>query len=121
MITELISKVFTTSRQAHLAHWKTSSYAKHMALGDFYDGVLEPLDDLVEDYQAAFGKVDEVCVKEFCTPSSDDDILSTLKEDIKWINKSRDKICKNITALENILDGISDIYLKTIYKLENLS
>ena len=29
-------------------------------------------------------------------------------------------ICKKVTALENILDEISGVYLKTIYKLENL-
>ena len=38
-------------------HWNTQSYAQHMALEGFYEGVLGPIDDLVEDYQAAFGLI----------------------------------------------------------------
>lgn len=116
MIEELIARVFTRRDQAHLAHWKTHSYSEHMALGSFYEDVLEPLDDLVEDYQAIFGLIKELKG----TYSTTDNILEGLKEDIKWINKNRDTIVKDICALENILDTLSDVYLKTIYKLENL-
>ena len=38
-------------------HWNTQSYAQHMALEGFYEDVLGPIDDLVEDYQAAFGLI----------------------------------------------------------------
>lgn len=118
MINELITKVFTTQIKAKLFHWKTDSYAKHMAAGEFYDAVDGPLDDLVEDYQAAFSKIDTVTIKEFET---EDDILTILKKDVAWINKNRSRICEDVCSLENIVDELSNVYLKTIYKLENLS
>lgn len=89
-----------------------------MALEGFYTDVIDPLDDLVEDYQAAFGKVGKVKFQSF---ESEDDCLDCLKDTVKWIKSNRDGICKKVTALENILDEISAVYLKAIYKLENLS
>lgn len=89
-----------------------------MALDGFYSDVISPLDNLVEDYQAAFGKIDKV---KFTAFESEDDCLDCLKETVQWIAHNQDKICKHVSALENILDGISDVYLKAIYKLENLS
>ena len=118
MIEELIKRVFTTQVKAKLFHWKTGSYAQHMAAGEFYDAVDGPLDDLVEDYQAAFTKVDSIKIEEFET---EDDILSLLKKDVVWISKNRSRICEDVSSLENIIDELSSVYLKTIYKLENLS
>lgn len=120
MIKELIALVFCTRNEAHLAHWNTKSYAEHMALNDFYDDVLDPLDDLVEDYQAAFGLVGKKLPEDEDNEEKDMDILARLKSDMKWINTNRSKICKNVSALENIVDELSGVYLKAIYKLENL-
>lgn len=117
MITELVQRVYTDRVLSHLAHWATQSYAQHMALESFYSDVIDPLDDLVEDYQAAFGLIDKVTFDKFETET---DCLGCLKDTVKWINKHRSDICKKVTALENILDEISGVYLKTIYKLENL-
>ena len=41
---------------AHLAHWKTKSYAEHKALNTFYDELLELIDGFVEQYQGYTGK-----------------------------------------------------------------
>jgi len=116
-IVELVQRVYTDRVLTHLGHWATGSYAVHMALESFYSDVIDPLDDLVEDYQAAFGKMPKVEFKKFETEG---DCLPCLKETVKWINKNRKKICRDVTALENILDEISGVYLKAIYKLENL-
>jgi hypothetical protein len=118
MITELIYRVFETRNESHLAHWATKSYAEHVALNDFYDAVLGPLDDLVENYQACFGLVGKPTEEK--EEKEEVNILSCLKDDVKFINKNRGKICKDIPALLNILDELQAVYLKTIYKLENL-
>lgn len=116
MIEELIAKVFAAREAAHLEHWRTKSYAQHQALGEFYDGVIEQIDELVECYQGNFGLIGEV------KPArSEGNILSLLSRDVGWIGKNREKIAGGVDALENIVDGISALYLKTIYKLENLS
>ena len=57
MIEELISRVFYARNLAHFEHWRAKgegSYAKHIALGEFYDGVIDTIDPLVEAYQGAF-------------------------------------------------------------------
>ncbi len=118
MMVELISRAFTVRNLAHLQHWKTQSYAQHQALGAFYDGVIDLLDTLVEAYQGAAGLIDDVALPaEKRKPS---EILDVLRDEVVWIKKHRDKCCKNISALENIVDEIVALYLSTIYKLENL-
>ncbi len=40
--------------QAHIFHWQTESYARHQALGGFYDDYIELVDDVAEQI---FGKM----------------------------------------------------------------
>ena len=40
--------------QAHIFHWQTESYARHQALGRFYDDYIELVDDVAEQI---FGKM----------------------------------------------------------------
>ena len=47
MIEELIGKIFCTRNKTHVAHWKTKSYAQHKALGGFYEGVIDLIDDSI--------------------------------------------------------------------------
>lgn len=117
MIKELIGRVMQARNSAHLEHWSTGSYAAHQALGEFYEGVIPKLDTLVEAYQGAFGKVGRV---DLLPPASQKCSL-LLGEQVLWMGKNRDSICKDIEALENVLDEIVSLYLKTLYKLKELS
>ena len=116
MIEELIAKVFAAREAAHLEHWRTKSYAQHQALGEFYEGIIGQIDELVECYQGNFGIIGDVK-----PVRAEGDVLSMLSRDVGWIGKHREKIAGGVDALENIVDGISALYLRTIYKLENLS
>lgn len=120
LITALVSLVFCARNEAHLAHWNTDSLSEHLALGEFYDAVLDPLDELVEAYTAAFGKIGKDIPEDEDDEETNKPILDRLKENTKWINTNRSKICRNVSALENIVDELSGVYLKAIYKLENL-
>jgi len=119
MINELINRIFCTRNCAHLAHWRTKSFAQHEALGAFYDDVIDAIDKLVEAYMGASGKV----VDELKIPATKpaEDILKHLSDEANWINEHREQIASEIPALENIVDEITAIYLKTIYKLKQLS
>lgn len=117
MIEQLVARVFATRNAAHLAHWKTKSFAEHMALGSFYDDVIDKIDPLVEAYQGAFGLIGDVEVK----PVAPNDIVALLTQDVRWMKTNADEITKKVTALQNLLDNISETYLSTIYKLKNLS
>lgn len=117
MIKELIGRVMQARNCAHLEHWSTGSYAAHQALGGFYEEVISKLDTLVEAHQGAFGKVGRVELP----PHSTKKCVALLGEQALWIGEHREAICKDIEALENLLDEIVSLYLKTLYQLKELS
>lgn len=117
MIEELVSRVFAARNVAHLAHWKTKSYAQHVALGDFYDSIIDQLDALVEAYQGQFGLIGNVPLK---APAKAE-IISYLESELAWMNESYEEITKDNSSLENLLQNIVATYQSTLYKLKNLS
>jgi len=119
MITELITKTFHSRGAAHIAHWRTKNYARHVALNEFYDSVIDLVDKLVEAYQGNFGIIQEDIPE--VAPGYGQDIIERLNEDLVWIEANREGIARGVTALENIVDEITGMYLSTLYKLENLS
>ncbi len=120
MIEQLIARVFYARNVAHFEHWRATgigSYARHQALGSFYDDVIDALDKLVEAYQGAFELVSAVPAPK----TKADDILLILIEDSEWIEKNHEKVCRGNRAVANLVDGVNEVYLSTIYKLRNLS
>lgn len=119
MIEELIHRTFCSRNAAHLAHWRTKSYAQHVALNAFYDDIIDATDKLVEAYMGAAGKV----IGELEIPALKPvkDILKYLCDEVAWIDENRSEIAGGIPAIENIVDEITAIYLSTIYKLKQLS
>lgn len=116
MIEQLISRVFYARNLAHWSHWRTKSYSQHMALGAFYDDVIEAVDAVVEAHQALHGIVGDVPA-----PSAKgSEILPVLRSDAEWIEQNHEKICEGNRGIGNLIDGVTDVYLRTIYKLENL-
>jgi predicted methyltransferase len=117
MINDLVSRVFNSRNNAHLSHWKTKSYAQHMALGDFYVDTIESIDSLVEAFQGMF---DLISVKELpCDVCKD--ITQCLEDDLVWFSENRTKITKGSEMVDNLLQELEHIYSKTLYKLHNLS
>lgn len=113
MIEKLIEKMFSARDAAHIQHWKTNSYSQHKALGNYYEDLVEGLDKFVEAYQGTFGIVGDVAGEE-------KDVAKMINDDIIWLNKNRSQLAKGIPALENILDELTALHMKTLYKLENL-
>lgn len=120
-IEELRARVFAARDFAHIKHHSTLSYAQHVALSDFYAGVVDRIDNVVEVYQGAFGLISET------VPEVDDadegvpaDIVGYLKDEARWIQAARNGIARGITPIENLIDELMAVYLLTIYKLENL-
>lgn len=119
MIEELISRVFYARNLAHFEHWRAKgdgSFAKHMALGEFYDGVIDAIDTLVEAYQGAFELIGNIPAPK----AAGSNILKMLEADAKWIEENHEEICKGNRAVANLIDSLTGVYLSTIYKLRNL-
>lgn len=116
MIEELVGRVFATRNAVHLAHWKTKSYAQHMALGAFYDDLIDKIDTIVEMYQGAFELIDNVPSPQV----SPDKLLPHLTSEAEWIEAHMEQISDGVKALENVLQDLSGSYYTTIYKLTHL-
>lgn len=113
MIEELIARVFKLRNESHVAHWKTKSYSEHQALGELYDGIIDHLDNYVEAHQGGLGIIGKM-------PEDVENISKCVRDDIIWLTENRSKISKGVPALENILDELTGLHMKTLYKLENL-
>lgn len=119
MIEQLISRVFYARNLAHFAHWRAKgdgSYAKHKALGHFYEDVIGAIDPLVEAYQGAYELIGAIPVP----GEMEKDILKCLESDAAWIEANHEKICKGNRAVANLIDTLTAVYLSAIYKLRNL-
>ena len=116
MIEELVSHVFAIRNAAHLAHWNTKSFAEHTALGEFYDGLIDKIDGIVEAYQGWFGLIGDVPTKTI----TKDNITEKIGDEAMWISQNRSAIAKNTTMVENLIDDLLDLYSTTHYKLVNL-
>jgi len=124
MIEELITRVFAVRNVTHLAHWKTRSYAAHMALGSFYESVVEALDGIVECYQGESGLVSVPAgrvISARITEVAPDDVVDLLRDEADWIQANREEIAGNNSALQNLIDELLAQYYTTIYKLEFLA
>jgi len=118
MIKELIAKVFATRGYAHVAHWGTKSYAMHVALGDFYEEIIDGIDKLVEAYQGTFGLISGI--EQECGEQPED-IVKHISAELIWMNNNCEEITKDLASLDNILQELQAVYMKTLYKLKNLS
>ena len=120
MRTANISQLFGTLQQSVVNSWKnhlkTSKYAAHMALDEYYKEMPELVDTLIENYQGIYGKVDDY-----------KNILDFNEDPIKYLKDLRD-ICVNSkellqqnTELESDMDSILSLIDSTLYKLKELT
>ena len=113
MIEQLIVKVFKERNESHARHWSTNSFAQHEALGEFYEEVIGILDKYIEAYIGTFGKTFEI-------PDDNEQIAKSIRENLVWVNDNRGKLANDVPALENILDELAGLHMRTLFKLENL-
>jgi len=122
MIENLIGLLFASRDYAHRAHLKSVSHAEHVALGKFYEEVIDLADRLTEAYQGrmiALSKsatrlnipyIDEASVAESPT--------QTLIRHLTLIQEVRyQAVSPKETALQNIIDEVVALYYSSLYQL----
>jgi hypothetical protein len=70
----------------------------------------------VEGYQGAFSLIGNIPAPKVTEP----DVLKLLEADAEWIEEHHEDICKGNRAVANLVDGVTEVYLTTVYKLRNL-
>jgi hypothetical protein len=116
---QLIGLLFLGRNVAHSVHLNTRSYSKHVALNIFYDRIIGAADDFAEAYQGRYGLIGPIAI-----PASKKtaNIIEFLQEQLAEIEKGRYDVCdKSDSSLQQLIDNIVEIYLRTIYKLRFLA
>lgn len=114
---DLIGHLFLARDVTHSVHLNTRSYAKHKALGGFYEKIIDLADDLAEAYQGRYGLIGPITLH---SAKKTNNVVEFLEDSLEEVRKER-KEYKDDTALQNIIDEIEGLYLSTLYKLKFLA
>lgn len=121
MIGQLIALLFLARDLAHREHLRVTgpgSFAKHMALGEFYPAIVELADKLAEAYQGRNGIIEDMPLLE---NEYGDAIVGVLERHVDWIKTNRyTAVPRDDSTIQNIIDEIVGQYLSTLYKLKFL-
>ena len=111
---EFIAESIALGAATRLLHLTTRSYAQHVALGDFYDGLSDLIDQYAEVYIGLAGPIRSFpSVKPPSGEAVDllDDYLGSITAEMADDDSE---------ALKNILAEIEALTARTLYKLRNL-
>lgn len=114
---DLIGHLFLARDVTHSVHLNTRSYAKHKALGAFYEKIIDLADDLAEAYQGRYGLIGPITLH---SAKKTNNVVEFLEDSLEEVRKER-KEYSDDTALQNIIDEIEGLYLSTLYKLKFLA
>jgi len=118
---KFFSKLVESREMAQVYHWQvkgdTGSHATHLALNDYYDKVIELIDEIVEVYQGQYDIIEEYDVIDTKETKTKDKVqyFIELSEFIKSTRYTA--LLKDDSHLQNIVDEIIALVYKTIYKL----
>ena len=117
MMGEMIMRLLHARTNAHVLHLKATSYAKHVALNEFYDALVPLVDTLAETYQGAHGLISNYPGR--YTPVEDPvALVSGLGT---WVEDKRYECCEaEDTYLQNTIDEIIALCHSTTYRLKVL-
>ena len=116
---DFIGLLFLGRDVAHSVHLNTRSYAKHVALQGFYEGIIELADKFAEAYQGRHGLIGPIGLQ---SAKKTTNVIEFLENQLEEIEKCRYEICEKTDApLQNLIDGIVELYLATLYKLRFLA
>jgi DNA-binding ferritin-like protein len=118
---KFFSKLLESREMAQVYHWTVKgdegSHSAHVALNEYYDAVIEHIDDLIETYQGQYELVQEYDVIDTKETKSKDKI-EYFKEVAQFIKDTRYKaILEEDTHLQNIIDEVVATIYRLLYKL----
>lgn len=116
---DFIGILFLARDVAHSVHLNTRSYSKHVALNIFYDRIIGAADDFAEAYQGRHGLIGPISLM---SAKKTTNIIEFLEDSLAEIEKMRYDVCdKTDTSLQQLIDNIVEVYLRTLYKLKFLA
>ena len=114
-LVELVMDLLHSATVTHIMHWQTESYAAHIALGEFYEGMPDLVDAVVEAYQ---GKNNVILAKFPVEMESYEDL--TPLNYMEYLNQELMEgraLFGDDSEIQNLVDTIAELIDSTIYKL----
>ena len=98
-----------SATNTHLMHFKTNSFSQHMALGEYYDEIVDLVDALCEQYMGKYGKITDFPN----TYHSAKDPVQYLQNLGKFVEEARADLPQD-SRLQNKVDAIAELISQTI-------
>ena len=118
---EYVGTLMQSRNQTHIFHLQTTSYAKHVALQEYYEGIIDLIDAVSEGYQGKYEIIKGYkMIGSLKDLESEDDIVSYLEQIAKYCELKREKLPQD-GFLTNVYDDIDTLLRSTLYKLKRLS
>lgn len=118
---EYIGMLFQTRTQTHIYHLQTKSYAKHVALQAYYEGIVDLIDGIVEAYQSSYDIITDYTMKASIKNLNDDMEIVSYMENIKKYCAIKRKSLPQDDFLKNLYDDVDTLISSTLYKVKHLS
>ena len=116
---DFVGTLFLGRDVAHSVHLNTRSYAKHKALQKFYENIIDRADAFAEAYQGRKGLIGPIAL---ASAKKTNNVLEFLEDQLAELEVMRYDVCDKTDApLQNLIDGIIELYLTTLYKLRFLA
>ena len=110
-----LATLLHSATNTHFFHWSTDSFSKHMALGEYYDGIVDLTDQFAESYMGKYGKF-TAFPSVYHQPKDPVRYLESLQN---FVKEARQDLPQD-SELQNIIDEIADLINTTAYKLKFL-
>jgi len=119
---KFFSKLFESREMAHVYHLSVKgdmgSHAAHLALGVYYEGILEFIDELIETYQGQYELVESFDMINTIDTKSKPPI-QYFEELVMFIKSTRNTyLSAEDTHLQNVIDEVVGLIYRTLYKLK---
>lgn len=116
---DFVGMFFLARDVTHSVHLNTRSYSKHKALQKFYENIIDLADSFAEAYQGRYGLIGPISLM---SAKKTTNIVEFLETQLAEIESVRYDVCDKTDApLQNLIDGIIELYLSTLYKLRFLA
>ncbi len=116
---EFLGLLFLARDVAHSVHLNTRSFSKHEALNIFYNRIIGAADDFAEAYQGRYCLIGPITLN---SAKKTANVIEFLQDSLAEIEGARYDVCdKTDSSLQQLIDNIVEIYLRTLYKLKFLA
>jgi hypothetical protein len=90
-----------------------------MALNIFYERIIGAADDFAEAYQGRHGLIGPISLM---SAKKTANIIEFLEDSLKQVENARyDVVDRTDMSLQQLIDNIIEVYLRTLYKLKFLA